>query len=190
LAQLLSDEGMYMRSEHTANIQVWAKAAVLVQFGPVSPPHVTEARLCWCVLPANGFSAPTEVAFVLLQTLVDIKPTSIVREVSDALTGLHNWIGTSTMARKGLPSFVAASVPLPNMCAGMIAFGQAASTGIDFANTRSPEGQLGITATNVPGVGVNTPRLMLASHRGRFPATYSVSAGHNNIAIHLHFLDQ
>jgi hypothetical protein len=186
LTQQLILDGMCIRSSHTANIQVWAKEQVKIVFGPVPPPHVAEVRLCWCVVPASGHCGPTEFAIALLQTLVPIRPVILVREIADTLDQLCTWAAVSTIAAKNIISFVAASVPLTNMADGLIAFGQAASIGIDLANTRSPDGRLGVRATNVPGEGSNAPRLMFASKHDQFPATVSVDAAHNALAFQLH----
>jgi hypothetical protein len=182
LRRALADANLHQYTHLTGAVDVYAVVGTIVRFGPVEPPVSAEARMCWCTLP--GSPPSRECAFVLLQQFATVGPVELVQVVRDALGALDNWLTTCTLAPDTISKFVATSVPLPTAGAGLVAFGQAASIGIDFANVRTPTNRLGISGTTVGG---KCPLLMFASVRASFPAFYSVSSHGNALVAHLHF---
>lgn len=179
---MLVDAGLHMYTPYTGAIEVYARLGTAIRLGPTDPPFTHEARMCWCTLPSGGYAGPAELAFVLLQQLTDVEAPALVQTVSTALNNLDNWLAVSTIAAASIPRFLAASVPLKTVGSGLTAFAHAASAGIDFANVRTPASKLGVSSTVLGG---KSPRLMFASRRGRFPATYSVSTHRNALIAHL-----
>ena len=181
LADALLNAGFYVCSEHTGAIQIYTRLGACVRLGPITPPTIAEVRMCWITLPATGFNGPTEVAFALLQTMINLDPVAIVMFTATCLQKLTTWLTVSTFANKSIPCFAVGSVGLTSMGGGMTAFARAALSNIDFGNIRTPSGRMGIAATD----GGKAPRLIIASHRGRFPSTYSVAPEQNALCIEL-----
>jgi hypothetical protein len=183
LRHALETANLQQYTHLTGAVDVYALKGSVVRFGPVGPPETAEARTCWCTLP--GADRTRECAFVLLQQFAAAGPVELVRIVQDSLAALDHWLATSTIASPQVSKFVAASVPLTTISDGFVAFGRAASVGIDFANSRTPTNRVGISGTAVNG---KAPLLMFASVRASFPAFYSVSSHSNALVAHLHFL--
>lgn len=181
LRRALADANLHQYTHLTGAVDVYAVAGSVVRFGPIEAPVSAETRMCWCTLPGSD---RRECAFVVMQQFAAVGPVELVQVVRDALAALDNWLVASTLAPAKISKFVATSVPLPTVGAGLVAFGRAASVGIDFANVRTPANRVGFAGTTVGGKG---PLLMFASVRASFPAFYSVSSHSNALVAQLHF---